>query len=217
MPLTEEQAKQIKQQLLQQLDKFPEEQRNAAKQQIDSMSTEELEQFLNQNNLVPQKPQVVQPQGKTAKYGKEQCIFCSIADGKISSFKLDENKQAIAVLEINPMSVGHTIILPKEHTAVEQIPKAALSLAKKFAKKIKSKLKPREVEISTSNMQGHTIVNIIPIYNDIPNERKKAEESQLKQLQSLLQVKPRKKAGKKKIKSEAEQKLNLPKAPRRIP
>ena len=45
---------------------------------------------------------------------KEQTIFSLIIDGKIPSYKLYEDELVIAILDINPFSPGHTLIIPKE-------------------------------------------------------------------------------------------------------
>src|SRR3989344_5275653 len=44
-----------------------------------------------------------------------QCIFCSINQGKIPSKKIGENEEAMAFLDINPRSKGHTIVIPRNH------------------------------------------------------------------------------------------------------
>lgn len=46
----------------------------------------------------------------------ESCIFCKIVKGEIPSFKIYEDDDFIAFLDINPKSPGHTQIIPKEHT-----------------------------------------------------------------------------------------------------
>ena len=44
------------------------------------------------------------------------CIFCKIISGDIPSYKVFENDKVMAFLDINPTSVGHTLIIPKVHT-----------------------------------------------------------------------------------------------------
>ena len=44
------------------------------------------------------------------------CIFCKIIDGDIPSYKLYEDDKILVFLDINPVSPGHTLIIPKEHT-----------------------------------------------------------------------------------------------------
>ena len=138
-------------------------------------------------------------------------VFCSIIKGEIPSCKIDENKSAIAVLEINPISKAHALIIPKKHETIEKLPSSVLSLAKNIAKKIKSKFKPGDIRIETSSVQGHGIINIIPLYKDAKLEKKKADEKELQELQKKLEKKVRiRKIKPKKLKE-------LPKAPIRIP
>ena len=44
------------------------------------------------------------------------CIFCKIISGDIPSYKVYENDNVMAFLDINPTSPGHTLIIPKKHT-----------------------------------------------------------------------------------------------------
>lgn len=43
------------------------------------------------------------------------CIFCKIISGEISSYKIYENDKIVAFLDINPLVVGHVLVLPKNH------------------------------------------------------------------------------------------------------
>ncbi|KAJ6242203.1 hit family protein [Anaeramoeba flamelloides] len=45
----------------------------------------------------------------------ENCIFCKIISGDIPSFKVFENDKVFAFLDINPLSKGHTVVIPKTH------------------------------------------------------------------------------------------------------
>ena len=46
---------------------------------------------------------------------KEDCIFCKIANGMVSSATIYENSDFKVILDVSPASKGHTLILPKEH------------------------------------------------------------------------------------------------------
>lgn len=46
----------------------------------------------------------------------KDCIFCKIIDGEIPSHKVYEDENVIAFLDANPVSKGHTLVVPKEHT-----------------------------------------------------------------------------------------------------
>ncbi len=43
------------------------------------------------------------------------CIFCKIANGTIPSYKVYEDNEIIAFLDVNPASRGHTLVVTKEH------------------------------------------------------------------------------------------------------
>jgi len=45
----------------------------------------------------------------------EDCIFCKIVRGEIPSFKVYEDEKVFAFEDINPISPGHTLIVPKRH------------------------------------------------------------------------------------------------------
>ena len=43
------------------------------------------------------------------------CIFCKIINGEIPAYKVYEDDDILAFLDINPVSPGHTLIIPKKH------------------------------------------------------------------------------------------------------
>jgi len=45
----------------------------------------------------------------------ENCIFCKIIKGEIPSTKIYEDKNFLAFLDIQPVSDGHLLIIPKKH------------------------------------------------------------------------------------------------------
>src|SRR5437899_7387565 len=45
----------------------------------------------------------------------KNCTFCNIVDGNISARIISQNDNAIAFLDAFPLSVGHTLIIPKRH------------------------------------------------------------------------------------------------------
>ena len=141
-----------------------------------------------------------------------------IIEEKIPSYKIQENKEAVAVLEINPISEGHTIVIPKKPIAdSKKITKEIISLANKVAKTIKNKLKPKEVSISPSSVLGEIIINILPIYTNetINSNKKQISQEKLEELKKILETKPKLK----KEKKPTVKKINTSKIiiPRRIP
>ena len=44
-----------------------------------------------------------------------ECIFCKIVKGEIHSYKVYEDENFLAFLDINPQSPGHTQVITKTH------------------------------------------------------------------------------------------------------
>jgi len=220
MAFTPEQAEEIKKQLLTQVEQMPEENQGQLKKYIQELDEAGIEEFLKRNKIKVGEQgleQAERAEGAAGAAGEgQQCIFCSITKGEASSYKIAENSKSIAILEINPLSKAHTIILPKEHLPTEKIPKSAMTLAQKVVKKIKTKFKPEDIKIETSGFGGHSFINIIPIYKDKQLEKKKAEESELKKLQSILETKKRGPRAKQ-LKKEPKPSKDLPQIGFRIP
>jgi len=43
------------------------------------------------------------------------CLFCKIIKGEVPCFKLFESNQVLAFLDIQPLSRGHALVIPKYH------------------------------------------------------------------------------------------------------
>lgn len=43
------------------------------------------------------------------------CIFCKIIAGDIPSYKVYEDDEVLAFLDIRPLNPGHTLVVPKKH------------------------------------------------------------------------------------------------------
>jgi len=178
--LSKDQIHQAKEEILNQINStFPEGKKEEAKAQLKAMSDQQFEEFLIQNNMI-------QPQEGQSP-NKQQCIFCSIIDSQIPSFKIGENEENLAILEINPISKGHVIIVPKLH--VEKAQKTTFDLAEKVSKKIAEIFKPKKVEIVESSMFNHGIINVFPVYNKeaLHSQRTKAEQEELKKIQETFE------------------------------
>lgn len=223
MAFAPEQVEEIKKQLIAEVDKLPNENKEQIKQYIEGLDEEGLEEFLKKNKIQFSESGISQ-EGKETEESTEpaKCIFCQITKNEIPSYRIAETKKAIAILEINPLSKGHAIILPIEHIPIERLPKSALTLAQKITKKIKKKLKPEDIKIETSSFQGHPMINVIPLYKNIPLKKTKATEEELKALKLKLETKTRVKRKKEKsaeqIKPKKQEDLSkLPKIGFRIP
>lgn len=195
MSITEEEASKIKEHLSTQLENFPEDKRSQIKEQINSMTTEQVEIFIKQNGLT---------------HLGGQCIFCSIIANKTPSFKIASDNDNIAILELSPLSKGHTLIVPKEH--LDKVPESARNFAQEISKKLQKKFNPNEIKINELQIMKHALIEVIPIYGD-ESEKRQATEEELKILQEEI-LKPEE------IKIEKESKPakeDIPILPPRIP
>ena len=43
------------------------------------------------------------------------CVFCKIVEGKIPSVKVLEDRDTVAFMDINPLTPGHLLVVPKRH------------------------------------------------------------------------------------------------------
>ena len=175
MSLTKEQISQLKKQLFEQIKELPKEQRQEAEKQIEDLSDEAIESMLEK-----QKESQVK-------------IFREIVTEKIPSKKISENNSAIAVLDIKPLSRGHSIIIPKEKlTDLDKIPSEISILIDKISKVLSEKLKPKNVKIVPEIKFGEAIVNIIPIYEKdltLENERLNSSEEDLERTLEIINKK----------------------------
>lgn len=177
MAITHEQIKEIRKQIINQIkDTFPEDKRAESISRIESMNDSEVMQFLEENNLI---------KDMNEKNESENCVFCSIANEKIHSIKINENENAVAVLEINPLSKGHTMVIPKEHS--EKAQKKLESFVEETKKIIQNSLKPKEIVTEHSELFGHSIINLIPVYGDsIEKDRKKSSHEELEKIKEEI-------------------------------
>lgn len=47
----------------------------------------------------------------------DNCIFCKIINGEIPSFTIYEDDDFKVILDLSPATVGHALVIPKEHSA----------------------------------------------------------------------------------------------------
>ena len=105
----------------------------------------------------------------------QECIFCKIANNEVKSFKIYEEEKVLAFLDINPVSIGHALIIPKEHYEnVFDVPKEILEkiifVAKTLAEKYKEKLNVTGVNILHASGKDaqqsvfHFHIHLVPRY-----------------------------------------------------
>ena len=107
----------------------------------------------------------------------ENCIFCKIANGEVPSKTIYEDEDFRVILDIEPASKGHALILPKKHYAniyelEEETASKVFVLAKKMAENMTKALKCDGFNILQNNgeVAGQSVfhfhIHLIPRYKD---------------------------------------------------
>ncbi|GKT72254.1 HIT domain-containing protein [Colletotrichum tofieldiae] len=96
------------------------------------------------------------------------CIFCKIIKGEIPCFKLFESDKTLAFLDINPLSRGHALVIPKYHGAkLSDIPDEYLGEILPVVKKLVAATGATDYNILQNNGRiAHQVVDHIPKPNE---------------------------------------------------
>ena len=96
----------------------------------------------------------------------EDCVFCKIVRGEIPSFKVYEDKDFLAFLDIEPLNQGHTIIIPKNHVRwINDLDSSTeiWHVAQRIAKALVKGLKYNHVNFITLGYEvKHGHIHVIP-------------------------------------------------------
>ena len=106
---------------------------------------------------------------------KEDCIFCKIAKGEIHSATVYEDSHFTVILDVNPATKGHCLIIPKEHFdniyyLDDKTAAHVFQVAVKVANAINDSLHPVGLNVVQNNGEaaGQTVfhfhMHIIPRY-----------------------------------------------------
>jgi histidine triad (HIT) family protein len=107
----------------------------------------------------------------------EDCIFCKIIRGEIPCIKVYEDDKVLAFEDINPISIGHTLIIPKRHAQnLWEIPGEDLvavhQASQKVALGISKALNPTGIALLQLNGRGanqvvmHYHLHLVPRTSD---------------------------------------------------
>ncbi len=96
-------------------------------------------------------------------------IFSKIVKGEIPCYKIAEDEQFFAFLDINPVMKGHTLVIPKRETdylfslSDEEIA-AMMVFAKKVAKAIEKAVPCKRIGVAVIGLEvPHAHIHLIPI------------------------------------------------------
>ena len=109
----------------------------------------------------------------------ENCIFCKIANDKIPSAKIWEDKKHFVIFDIKPINPGHILVIPKKHVKsfyeLENEDYISLmKIVKKLSILIKKNLNPKKVGLLAAGWDvNHTHIHIVPMndYDDLTSRR----------------------------------------------
>ena len=114
-------------------------------------------------------------------------IFTRIAKGEIPSYKVAENDEFYAFLDIAPMAKGHTLVIPKNveddyiFNLDENTYMGLCAFARKVAQAIKAAIPCQRVGVAVLGMEvPHTHIHLVPLQTegDMDFRKKKLELSQ---------------------------------------
>lgn len=96
-------------------------------------------------------------------------IFTKIIEGEIPSYKIDEDDKFFAFLDINPLTEGHVLIVPKQQTDYyfdlpDELLKEMTVYSKKIANAIRKSIRCKRVGIMIMGFDvPHAHLHLIPI------------------------------------------------------
>lgn len=98
----------------------------------------------------------------------EDCIFCKIVKGEIPCVKVYEDDRVLAFEDINPISDGHTLVIPKAHAEnlweISSEDLTAVHLAsKKVINAIKTVLNP--IGVAALQLNGRGVNQVVMHYH----------------------------------------------------
>lgn len=110
-------------------------------------------------------------------------IFSRIAAGEIPSYKVAESPEYYAFLDINPLTEGHTLVIPRKEVDYifdldGQTYAGLWEFASKVAKAVQAAIPCKRVGVAVLGMEvPHTHIHVVPLQNEgdlnFANEKKK--------------------------------------------
>ena len=107
---------------------------------------------------------------------QDNCVFCKIVSGELSTHKIYENSDVLVFLDIHPVNKGHSLVIPKKHyDNIYETPEDTLAnmitVAKIVSRGLKAGLKAEGVNVTMNNdsMAGqvifHSHMHVIPRFS----------------------------------------------------
>ena len=124
-------------------------------------------------------------------------IFTRIAKGEIPSYKVAENEEFYAFLDIAPMAKGHTLVIPKNvaddyiFNLDEKTYMGLCAFARKVAKAVEAAVPCKRVGVAVLGMEvPHTHIHLVPLNTeadmDFRKEKLELTPEQFKEIASAI-------------------------------
>lgn len=119
-------------------------------------------------------------------------IFSKIVAGEIPCYKIAEDENHLAFFDINPVAIGHTLVIPKKETDYifdleDGELKMIMPFAKKVAKAIEKSIPCERIGVTVIGLEvPHAHIHLIPINSlydmDFTKEKLKISKERFMQL-----------------------------------
>ena len=99
-------------------------------------------------------------------------IFTRIINGEIPSYKVAEDENFLAFLDINPLEKGHTLVVPKKEIDYifdldDETLQGMIVFAKRVMKKSQAKIACKRVAVVVFGLEvPHAHIHLIPMENE---------------------------------------------------
>jgi histidine triad (HIT) family protein len=111
--------------------------------------------------------------------GHDDCIFCKVLAGDISSEVVDSDERTVTVMDINPATPGHVVVLTRAHAedlfeVSDEDMLAVMIAARRIAQRMRETLAPGGFNILHNigrvawQSIFHFHLHVIPRYEDDP-------------------------------------------------
>jgi len=123
-------------------------------------------------------------------------IFTRIINGEIPCYKIAENDRFFAFLDINPLSKGHTLVVPKHETDYifnlddEELGQMMV-FAKQVARSIEKAMPCKRIAVAVIGLEvPHAHIHLVPITNegdlDFKKEHLKLSQEEFLEIQKKI-------------------------------
>jgi histidine triad (HIT) family protein len=107
------------------------------------------------------------------------CIFCKVVAGEIPGEIVDSDDRTITVMDINPATRGHVVVIPREHSenllaVSEEDLAATMAAVRRMVERMQATLAPAGFNVLNNMGRAawqsifHFHVHVIPRYADDP-------------------------------------------------